>query len=149
MATKYASNGGMSEASMAVSLKYVVETSKCWESSIIAGWGAMVSIKAGIPEIAEFGIELNYNEERSHTWGQTITEYMREVMATYTLNVPPMTRRKVTLSATKAKCDVLFLYTQRDVLVDGRQVITDCDDGLYSEVNTYNFDYQNKPLPFS
>ncbi|XP_038875125.1 uncharacterized protein LOC120067657 [Benincasa hispida] len=146
MATGEATNGATKETSMAVSLKYVVETSKCWESSVTAGWGVTTSIKAGIPEIAEAGIEINYNEEKSHTWGETITE-MKEVMVTYTVSVPAKTRMKVTLLGTKAKCDVPFSYTRRDVQRDGKQVITDCDDGLYVGVNSYKFDYQNKPLP--
>ncbi|XP_011656733.2 uncharacterized protein LOC101208849 [Cucumis sativus] len=146
MATEEAVNSSSKETVMAVSLKYLEEKSKTWESSLTVGVGIETSIKAGIPEILDAEIKVSYNFEANYTWGETISE-SREVTATYTVPVPPNTRMKVTLLATKAKCDIPFSYTQRDLLRNGRRVEIECDDGLYTGVYTFKFDYQNKPYP--
>uniref|UniRef100_A0A0A0KD53 Aerolysin-like C-terminal domain-containing protein n=1 Tax=Cucumis sativus TaxID=3659 RepID=A0A0A0KD53_CUCSA len=146
MATEEAINSSSKETVMAVSLKYLEEKSKTWESSLTVGVGIETSIKAGIPEILDTEIKVSYNFEANYTWGETISE-SREVTATYTVPVPPNTRMKVTLLATKAKCDIPFSYTQRDLLRNGRRVEIECDDGLYTGVYTFKFDYQNKPYP--
>ncbi|KAL4015295.1 hypothetical protein IC575_027539 [Cucumis melo] len=146
MATEEAVNTSSKETTMAISLRYLEESSKTWESSLTVGVGIEASIKAGIPLLLESEIKVSYNFEGSYKWGETISE-TKEVTSTYTVIVPPKTRMKVTLLATKAKCDIPFSYTQRDLLRNGRRVEIECDDGLYTGVYTFKFDYQNKSLP--
>ncbi|KAL4015294.1 hypothetical protein IC575_027538 [Cucumis melo] len=146
MATEEAVNTSSKETVMTVSLKYMEEKTRAWESSLTIGVGIEASIKAGIPEILEGEIKTTYSFEGNYTWGETIQE-TREVTATYSVPVPPNTRMKVTLLATKAKCDIPFSYTQRDLLRNGRRVETKYDDGIFKGVYTLKFDYQNKPYP--
>ncbi|KGN46318.1 uncharacterized protein LOC101213914 [Cucumis sativus] len=146
MATEEAINSSSKETVMAVSLKYLEEKTRSWESSLTIGAVIEASIKAGIPEILESEIKVTYSFEGNYTWGETLQE-TREVTSTYTVTVPPNKKMKVSLLATKAKCDIPFSYTQRDLLQNGKKVEIDCDDGLYTGVYTIKFDYQNKTLP--
>uniref|UniRef100_A0A0A0K970 Agglutinin domain-containing protein n=1 Tax=Cucumis sativus TaxID=3659 RepID=A0A0A0K970_CUCSA len=146
MAAEEAINTSPKEAIMTVSLRYQEEKSKTWESSLTIGVGIETSIKAGVPSLFETEIKVNYTFEGSYKWGETIQE-SKEVTGTYTVIVPPNTKMKVTLLATKAKCDIPFSYTQRDLLRNGRKVERVCDDGLYTGVYTFNFNYQSKSLP--
>ncbi|XP_038904200.1 uncharacterized protein LOC120090546 [Benincasa hispida] len=146
MAIEEAVNGSTKEATMALSFKYTEERTKSWESVLSMSMNVKTSVTAGIPEIAQAGIEINLHFDASYTWGETISE-TKEVTETYTVTVPEKTRMKVTLLATKAKTDVPFSYTRRDVLRNGKRVTTECDDGLFVGANTYKVVYENKALP--
>ena len=74
MAMEEAVNTSSKETTMTVSLRYLEEKSKTWESSLTVGVGIEASIKAGIPEILEAEIKVSYSFEGSYTWGETITD---------------------------------------------------------------------------
>ncbi|KAL6124676.1 hypothetical protein ACLB2K_077188 [Fragaria x ananassa] len=115
-------------------------------------WNSSVSLKLGvnetlqvnsIPLIIDGKIELYVESTTAYQWGQTTTvEQTRE--ANYAVVVPPLSKMKVSLIASRASCDVPFSYTQRDILTDGRTVTKTMDDGLFTGINAYKFDYQNQ-----
>ncbi|KAG8081557.1 hypothetical protein GUJ93_ZPchr0173g47696 [Zizania palustris] len=64
----------------------------------------------------------------------------------YEVIVPPMTKVTVSLIASKGSCDVSFSYKQEDIMYDGRVVIYDMDDGMYTGTNCYDFEFERKRI---
>ena len=78
---------------------------------------------------------------QSYEWGSTITNE-NTIATTYTVLVVPGESVSVSLLATKGYCDVPFSYFQRDILYTGETVIYKKDDGLFTGVNAYDFQYE-------
>ncbi|XP_061993948.1 uncharacterized protein LOC133711887 [Rosa rugosa] len=120
----------------------------------VSSWNGSVSLKLGvkttiqvsaIPLIVEGKIELSAEFTGGYQWGETTTvENIREV--SYTVVVPPLTMMKVSLVASQASCDVPFSYTQRDLLPEGQINTKTMDDGLFTGINAYKFDYQSTKM---
>ncbi|XP_050387262.1 uncharacterized protein LOC126803508 [Argentina anserina] len=131
-----------------ISLNFVVNDSRTrsWNNSVSLTSDVKTTLEVGtVPRILDGKIELS--AERSTTtanqWGQTTTiEHTRA--ANYAVVVPPVSKMKVSLIASRATCDVPFSYTQRDILTDGRTVTKTMDDGLFTGINAFKFDYQNQ-----
>ncbi|KAG6603269.1 hypothetical protein SDJN03_03878, partial [Cucurbita argyrosperma subsp. sororia] len=91
-------------------------------------------------------IEMSAEFSGEYTWGETKSN-SSEIETVYTVTVPPMSRVRVSLLATKGHCDIPYSYTQRDTLMNGDQVTNYYDDGIYTAVNCYNFKYETKQEP--
>ncbi|KAL6654190.1 hypothetical protein ACP70R_007655 [Stipagrostis hirtigluma subsp. patula] len=125
-----------------VTLAYTDTEKRSWGSSVTLKLDvAATTLCAGAPVIvAEGSVKLSSEFSGSYNWGSAVEKETAEEVA-HQVTVPPKTRVTVTLTATRASCDVPFSYTQRDTLVDGQEDTYDMDDGLYTIVNYYDFKY--------
>ncbi|KAL6654194.1 hypothetical protein ACP70R_007659 [Stipagrostis hirtigluma subsp. patula] len=125
-----------------VTLAYTDTEKRSWGSSVTLKLDvAATTLCAGAPVIvAEGSVKLSSEFSGSYNWGSAVEKETAEEVA-HQVTVPPKTRVTVTLTATRASCDVPFSYTQRDTLIDGQEDTYDMDDGLYTIVNYYDFKY--------
>ena len=142
MATASGLNGSTSNNAAKLTLEFKYTEKTTWGSSVTLKLGvAATMICAGVPVIVGDGtVEVSDEFSGLYSWGSPAEKETTQKVA-YEVTVPPKTRVTVTSTATRASCDVPFSHTQRDTLVDGRQVTYDMDDGLYSGVNYYDFKY--------
>ncbi|KAI3859918.1 hypothetical protein MKX03_006981 [Papaver bracteatum] len=103
-------------------------------------WSNSVGLKVG----ASFTVSTEVSG--SWDWGETQTK-SQEVGSVRTIIVPPMTRLKASLMATRCSCDVPYSYTQRDVLKNGRTIVSEKNDGLFTAHNGYGYQYEVVELP--
>ncbi|CAI9109406.1 OLC1v1009222C1 [Oldenlandia corymbosa var. corymbosa] len=142
-------NRSPTSTSQTVNFSVTDTTSNTWESSLSLKLGVSMKFKAGIPLIASTTVEVSTEFTGSYTWGETRTTE-RMLSSSVTVTVPPMSSVRVSMLATQGSCDVPFSYTQRDVLVNGRPVTYQKDDGLYTGVNSYQIDFAtDAPQPLS
>ncbi|KAL6654705.1 hypothetical protein ACP70R_008170 [Stipagrostis hirtigluma subsp. patula] len=142
MAAASALNGTSSSNTAKLTMEYTDTEKRTWGSSVTLKLVAATTIRAGAPAIvADGSVEVSPEFiSGSYGWGSPVVKETTQKVA-YEVTVPPKTRVTVTSTATRASCDVPFSYTQRDTLVDGRQVTYDMDDGIYTCVNCYDFKY--------
>lgn len=62
----------------------------------------------------------------------------------YEVTVPANKKVTLTVTATQAKYDVPFSYTQKDKLLNGEVVTENYDDGLYTGMNCFDLRYETK-----
>ncbi|KAE9448825.1 hypothetical protein C3L33_19265, partial [Rhododendron williamsianum] len=105
--------------------------------------GVKTNIQTGIPLIVEGKVELFTEFAGNYQWGETMSTE-NQVETEYTIKVPPMSKVMVSLLATMGSCDVPFSYTQRNTLMNGKQVICNLDDGIYTGINSFNFVYETE-----
>ena len=117
--------------------------SRAWKGSVSLKVGVEVTMESSVPFISNGKVEISSEFKGVYEWGETesVTTTMEAVCD---VTVPAMTKVTVTMTATKASCDVPFSYTQRDILTNGKYVIYNLDDGVYKGVNAFNFKYQTK-----
>ncbi|KAI3881276.1 hypothetical protein MKX03_005123 [Papaver bracteatum] len=128
------------EDTIELKLSYEDTRTSSWNFSGSVTFGVQYHMKAGIPEICETGIEFS----ASITLGiqyTTTTSTTRLAETVYKVNVPARTRVKVSLKATKGKCDVPYSYTQCDTLLNGETETYRKDDGVFTGANCYNLSY--------
>ncbi|ONI21764.1 hypothetical protein PRUPE_2G087400 [Prunus persica] len=143
MATGDAVNRTQEENKINLTLSYKESKSRTWNSSVSMKLGIETKVQTGVPLIAEGQIEISAEFATEFQWGKTNTSES-ELGTVHEVVVPPMSRVKVSLMATRGSCDVPFSYTQRDTLIDGTTVTQDMDDGVYTGVNSYNFKFETK-----
>ncbi|KAL1538244.1 hypothetical protein AAHA92_27008 [Salvia divinorum] len=128
-------------ASIEVTLKYEDTTSYSFTRSVSVTAGVTSSIKAGIPGIGEAGIEVMTQISTEFEWNDT-TSVTKEISAAGTVPVPAKSSAVVHYVGTTASCDVPFSYTQKDKSsTDGKITQTDQIDGVFTGVNSYNFQF--------
>ncbi|PQP96967.1 uncharacterized protein Pyn_18693 [Prunus yedoensis var. nudiflora] len=143
MATEDASNDTQKENIIDLKLSYKKTQSTTWNSSVSMKMGVKTRFEASVPLIANGDFEISAELGTEFQWGKTNTsEILVETL--YKVVVPPMSKVKVSLMATRGSCDVPFSYTQQDTLTNGEQVTHTMDDGVYSGENSYNFKYVSK-----
>ncbi|CAL1398310.1 unnamed protein product [Linum trigynum] len=142
-----ASNDTPNTVTHTVTLTHTETTASTWEASLGLNLGFNVSITAGIPFIEEAKVEISGEISGSYTWGKTNTTE-DTLTNQYDAVVSPHSVAYVSLLATKGKCDVPFSYSVTDVGYDGKKTNYDRDDGIYTGMNSYNYQYQvtEKPL---
>lgn len=140
-ATQDASNKTSGTITQGLNLSYVDEVSNTWSSTLELKLGFGLEFSAGIPFITSSKVTVAGQITGSYSWGQTLTTKTSK-KSTYEAIVLPNTWVKVSLIATKGFCDVPFSYTQRDVYNDGTVKIEERDDGLYTGLNCYNYNYE-------
>ncbi|KAJ1255710.1 hypothetical protein BS78_K169100 [Paspalum vaginatum] len=133
-----ASNSTTSNSTAKLALECKEREKRTWHSSVTLKLdGVTTLIRAGVPVIIAHGsVEISSEFNGLYSWG---SPEEKTVQVSYEVSVPPKTRVTVASTATKASCDVPFSYTQRDTLVDGKEVTYNMDDGLYTGVNCYDF----------
>ena len=128
-------------------LAYVETRTSTWGASVSLKLGVKTSVEvSSIPLIVNGQMEISAEFSGTYQWGETQT-WTSTVETAYTAVVPPMTKVKVRLLATKGTCSVPFRYTQRDILTDGEAVIESMEDGVYSGINCFNFRFETEHQP--
>ncbi|CAL5036074.1 unnamed protein product [Urochloa decumbens] len=142
MATASAVNGTTLNNTAKLTMEYTDTEKRTWGSTVKLKLGVVdATICTGVPVIvADGSVEISSEFSGSYSWGSPVDNETTQKVA-YEVTVPPKTKVTVASTATRAFCDVPFSYTQRDTLVDGRQVTYEMDDGLYTGVNCYDFKY--------
>ncbi|XP_058215691.1 uncharacterized protein LOC131326823 [Rhododendron vialii] len=143
MVTKTATNN--TQVSNITTLKLIRKETRSttWKGSVSLKLGVKTNIQTGIPLVVEGQVELSTEFTGNYEWGETVSTESA-VETEYTITVPPMSKVTVSLLATQGSCSVPFSYTQRDTLMNGKQVIHDFDDGVYTGINSFNFFYETK-----
>ncbi|KAI3876877.1 hypothetical protein MKX03_019060 [Papaver bracteatum] len=118
-----------------LNLTETVTNTTNWSRSVTLTVGVTTGGSAGIPFVAN-----------SWDWGTT-KEESQQVGSVRTVDVPPMSRVRGTLMATRLSYDVPFSYTQRDVMKNGKTKVYQKDDGLFTGHNGYGYYYEIVPLP--
>lgn len=125
---------------VSVKLSYEDTVTKTWSSSVSTKLGVKVTLETGVPLIGESEIEISAEIGEEHAWGET-QQNKNIIEVTHDIIVAPRSKVKAGIMATQATCDVPFSYTQRDRLMDGRAVIQRLDDGIFTGINSYNFQF--------
>ncbi|KAL6289496.1 hypothetical protein ACE6H2_007006 [Prunus campanulata] len=146
MAIGEAVNHAEESHAIEVKLSYTKTRSNSWNSSFssMLKLGVKSSIDAGLPVIADGGkIEIEFAGivQRGRNESTVVTDSIKEAVCKVV--VPAMTTVKVRLLATEAWCDVPF-YSQRDTLTTGQTITSDKDDGVYTGVNTFDFNFDTR-----
>ncbi|KAI8553383.1 hypothetical protein RHMOL_Rhmol05G0011500 [Rhododendron molle] len=143
MVTKTATNN--TQVSNITTLKLIRKETRSttWKGSVSLKLGVKTNIQTGIPLVVDGKVELVTEFTRNYEWGETVSTEI-EVETEYTITVPPMSKVTVSLLATQGSCNIPYSYTQRDTLMNGRSVIHDFDDGVYTGINSFNFFYKTK-----
>ncbi|KAF7144055.1 hypothetical protein RHSIM_Rhsim05G0010100 [Rhododendron simsii] len=143
MVTKTATNN--TQVSNITTLKLIRKETRetTWKGSVSLKLGVKTNIQTGIPLVVDGKIELSTEFTGNYEWGETVSTE-NEVETEYTTTVPPMSKVTVSLLATQGSCGVPFSYTQRDTLMNGKQVSHHFDDGVYTGINSFNFFYETK-----
>ncbi|KAA8544856.1 hypothetical protein F0562_019640 [Nyssa sinensis] len=122
MANGYAINQTQEPNTVEVKLQYTEKRSMTWKASVSLKLGVTTTIETGVPSIVEGKIQISSEINQQYEWGKT-EESTTVVETVYKVTVPPMTKVKVSLLATKGSCDVPFSYFQHDTLTNGQQVM--------------------------
>ncbi|KAI3839353.1 hypothetical protein MKX03_005869 [Papaver bracteatum] len=131
-----------------LNLKTTVTNTTCWSTSVSFTVGVNMSITFGIPFIESGELEISAESTTSYNWGETQSESL-EVGSEKAITLPPMTRIKGTLVATRLSYDIPFSYTQYDVLTDGTTKVTEKNDGIFVGNNGYGYMYDVVELPLA
>ncbi|KAK9117092.1 hypothetical protein Sjap_016039 [Stephania japonica] len=121
-----------------VKLGYNDSKTNTWNAPVSLKVSGEMTFKVGVPFIASSEVKISLEVTRSYEWGDSSTP-SKYVEVSSTVAVPPMSKRKVMVVASKGKCHVPFSYYQRDLLVNGQYVTVKKHDGLYTGVNYFNF----------
>ncbi|KAJ0555472.1 hypothetical protein HanIR_Chr07g0302441 [Helianthus annuus] len=92
-------------------------------------------------------VSLSTEYGSSHEWGQENTK-AHESKASYTVPVPPLTTMKLSLMVSKGACDVPFNYTETVLLLNGKWVTREKDDGIYKGLNTLKFQFHSSKVDY-
>lgn len=143
VANNSASNYTKETNAMDVKLSYTDTKTTTWKTNASLKLGAKTTFEMGIPLIFEGKVELSGEIQSGIEWSQTTT-ITTVVDVTHKTVVPPMTKVTVNLLATRGKCDVPFSFTQRDVLYNGKTVVTAVEGGTFTGSNYYNIIFETK-----
>ncbi|KAI3834160.1 hypothetical protein MKW98_018210 [Papaver atlanticum] len=129
-----------------LNLKTTVSNTTNWSTSVPLKVGVKMIGTLGVPLISLGSLEISAEGAKSWNWGEMKTESL-EVGSVRTVTVPPMSRVKVSLMATRLSYDIPFSYTQYDVLKDGSTKVSEKNDGVFTRNNGYGYRYEAAPLP--
>ncbi|KAI3906017.1 hypothetical protein MKW98_021832 [Papaver atlanticum] len=129
-----------------INLKTTVTNTKNWSTSVSIKQGFKMTGTLGVPRIKSGSLEISGESTQSWNPGTTDTESI-EVGSVRTVTVPPMSRVKTSLIATRCSYDIPFSYTQRDVLTNGNIRVSTKSDGLFKGESGYNYKYEIVELP--
>lgn len=144
MASSSAINCTSENNNVKISLTISEVQTSTWDNTVSVKAGVKTSLTAGLPEVAGItaSISAEYNRETTddHKWGgTTVNETKQEIV--YEVVVPKMKKVTVSAIASRAKCDVPYSYTQKDVMPSGEILISYHDDGMFTGQNTFNLKY--------
>ncbi|XP_026420286.1 uncharacterized protein LOC113316289 [Papaver somniferum] len=144
--TDDSSNYTQSPLTSSLNLKTTVTNTTNWSNSVTMKVGIKMTCTAGVPGVSSGAIEISADITGSQSWGETHTE-TQEVGSVKTITVPPMTRVKGSLMATRVSYDIPFAYTQHDVLKNGSPKVYEKNDGVFTGHNGYGYKYEVVNLP--
>ncbi|XP_026438512.1 uncharacterized protein LOC113337035 [Papaver somniferum] len=128
-----------------VNLKTTVTNTTNWRTSVSIKQGVKMTGTYGVPKVNSGSLEIS--REATKSWNQEKTETeIIEVGCVRTVTVPPMSRVKTSLMATRCSYDIPFSYTQRDVLMNGNTRVCTKNDGLFKGESGYNYNYEMDEL---
>ncbi|KAI3907832.1 hypothetical protein MKW92_031082 [Papaver armeniacum] len=129
-----------------LNLRTTVSNTTNWSNSVGLTVGVEMTFTVGLPVIEETEFKISTEVTGSWDWGESHTT-SQEVGSVKTIVVPPMTRLKGSLMATRLSYDIPFSYTQRDVLKNGRTKVSEKNDGIFTAHNGYGYQYEVVELP--
>lgn len=129
-----------------INLKTAVINTTNWSTSVSTKQVVKVTGTYGVPKINSGSFEISSESTQSLNRGKTETECI-ELGCVRTVTVPPMSRVKTSLMATRCSYDIPFSYTQRDVLMNGNTRVCTKNDGLFKGESGYNHNYEMVELP--
>ncbi|XP_021894265.1 uncharacterized protein LOC110811944 [Carica papaya] len=145
IASGSATNNNEQKTDVQVNLSYVDVKNSSWNSTSTIKLGVPITINSPFAFLVDEGAFETIGEfEGSYEWGAT-KESTREVEIEYIVGtLEGKSKVTVTLLGTRVSTDIPFSYTQHDVLMDGKTITYDMDDGLYTCTTTFNFKYETK-----
>lgn len=142
MATTAAVNDTSAEHTKRLRLVYEEEEMSTWDATLELKLGYKSTIRAGFPKLGLGGqVSISAEFFGEYNWGQTMEKKVRHEVE-YEAAVPPRTKVTIKAIATRSTVDVPFTYWQRDVGIDGIVEENLKRDGLYTGINSYNFDFE-------
>jgi hypothetical protein len=142
MATTAAINDTSRENTKRLRLVYEESEMSTWDATLELKLGYKSRIRAGFPKLG-LGATVNISAEffGAYNWGETMEKKVSHEVE-YEVTVPPRTKVTVSLIATRSAVDVPFDYWQRDIMsTDGEAREVRMTDGLYTGINSYNFQF--------
>ncbi|KAM3297376.1 hypothetical protein ACQJBY_039317 [Aegilops geniculata] len=142
MATTVAVNDTSTENTKRLRLVYEEEEMSTWDATLELKLGYKSTIRAGFPKLG-LGAQVSISAEfyGAYNWGETMEKKVRHEVV-YEAAVPPRTKVTVKAIATRSAVDVPFNYRQRDITIEGGVRSTNKRDGLYTGINSYNFNFE-------
>lgn len=142
MATTAAVNDTSTENTKRLRLVYEEEEMSTWDATLELKLGYKSTIRAGFPKLG-LGAQVSISAEfyGAYNWGETMEKKVRHEVV-YEAAVPPRTKVTVKAIATRSAVDVPFNYRQRDINTEGRVTNSSKRDGLYTGINSYNFNFE-------
>ncbi|CAN0913839.1 hypothetical protein LINGRAHAP2_LOCUS28182 [Linum grandiflorum] len=120
------------------------ETTHSWQTGVSYGITSTVSARLPVLKFiraeSTVSLEVEVGYQGEHIAGETKVEES-EMSTSFTLQVPPRTQSLVHMTVSRAKIQLPFTYTQREMLQDGTSVANKKVDGLYEGEATH-VDYQ-------
>jgi hypothetical protein len=142
MATTAAVNDTSTENSKRLRLVYEEEEMSTWDATLELKLGYQSTIRAGFPKLGLGGqVTISAEFFGAYNWGETMEKKVRHEVE-YEAAVPPRTKVTVKAIATRSTVDVPFTYWQRDITTDGRVQEEQKTDGIYTGINSYNFNFE-------
>ncbi|KAI3862019.1 hypothetical protein MKW92_016323 [Papaver armeniacum] len=146
LVTDDSSNYTQTSLTSTLNLKTTVTNTTNWSNSTTLKAGVKMTCTVGVPGVSSGAIEISAEVTESKSWGETHSE-SQEVGSLKTITVPPMTRVKGSLMATRVSYDIPFSYTQHDVLKNGTTKDYEKNDGVFTGHNGYGYKYDVVNLP--
>ncbi|XP_037450472.1 uncharacterized protein LOC119320509 [Triticum dicoccoides] len=142
MATTAAVNDTSTENTKRLRLAYEEEEMSTWDTTLELKLGYKSTIRAGFPKLG-LGARVSISAEfyGAYNWGETMEKKVRHEVV-YEAAVPPRTKVTVKAVAARSAVTVPFNYSQVDVTTDGRVRSSIKRDGLYTGINSYDFNFE-------
>ncbi|XP_022157623.1 uncharacterized protein LOC111024284 [Momordica charantia] len=118
-----------------------------WSATLSSKIGLTTKFKLnGIPIIGSGSIEISTELGTEYSWGKT-DKHKSIIELTYPVTVPPMSRVEISAVVKQGMCKVPFTYRRNDVFYNGRTVTSYYSDGLFTGVNSYDYEFSSRAVP--
>ncbi|XP_022155413.1 uncharacterized protein LOC111022561 [Momordica charantia] len=125
---------------------YENKTKTNWTSTLSTNIGVTTKFQAGVPIVGKGKIEVSAEIGSGYEWGET-HKHKNTIELNYPVTVPPISRVKINAVVKQGMCQVPFSYRRTDLLKNGRRVVHHLHDGLFSGVNSYDYEFMSKVVP--
>jgi len=139
IASQSMTNNSDLKQTMNVQISQQYETKSTWSQTNGIKIGTKVSMKAGVPEIAEVSVEVS--TEVSHEWTSGQEETKTQLFsATLPMDVPPKSRCSARVTFHESKMDIPWKAKAVWVGVDSADAVTDIG-GTWTGTTVYDIQY--------
>ncbi|KAI3955702.1 hypothetical protein MKW98_006062 [Papaver atlanticum] len=142
--TDDSSNGTCLPQTSQMNFKTIVSNTTSWSTS--RSFKVGITGTFGLPFIKSGSLDISGEFNKSWNEGDTHTE-STEVGSVWTVTVPPTSRVKTSLMATRCSYDIPFSYTQDVILKNGTTRVTKKNDGLITGQIGYGYKLEAVQLP--